>query len=61
MRFYIPEEKKYAADVKFEAKGANWLSFILVTVVSVVLCAFLTYILPDIIKMVDNFISIAKG
>lgn len=61
MRFYIPEEKKYAADVKFEAKGANWLSFVLVTVVSIVLCAFLTYILPDIIKMVDNFISIAKG
>ncbi len=61
MRFYIPEEKKYAADVKFEAKGANWLSFVLVTVVSIVLCAFLSYILPDIIKMVDNFISIAKG
>ncbi len=61
MRFYVPEEKKYAADVKFEAKGANWLSFVLVAVVSVVLCAFLSYILPDIIKMVDNFISISKG
>ena len=61
MRFYIPEEKKYAADVKFEAKGANWLSFALVVVVSIILCAFLSYILPDIIKMVDNFISVTKS
>ena len=61
MRFYIPMEKKYAADVKFEAKGANWLSFILVAVVSILLCAFLSYILPDLIKMIDNFITIAKG
>lgn len=61
MRFYIPEEKKYAADVKFEAKGANWLSFAAVVVVSILLCAFLSYILPDIIKMVDNFISVTKS
>ena len=61
MHFYIPEEKKYAADVKFEAKGANWLSFALVAVVSIILCAFLSYILPDIIKMVDNFISVTKS
>ncbi len=61
MHFYILEEKKYAADVKFDAKGANWLSFIFVAVVSIALCAFLSYILPDIIKMVDNFISVTKS
>ena len=60
MHFYIPEEKKYAADVKFDAKGANWVSFILVTVISILICAFLSFILPDIVKMVDNFISIFK-
>jgi len=60
MHFYIPEEKKYAAEVKFEKKGANWGSFILVTAISLVLCAFVCYILPDVIKMVDNFISIFK-
>ncbi len=60
MHFYIPEEKRYAADIKYDAKGANWISFILVVVVSVVLCVFLSYVLPDIIKMVDNFISVAK-
>lgn len=61
MHFYIPEEKKYAADIKFDAKGANWRSFILVTVVSILLCAFLSYMLPDIVKMVDNFISVMKN
>ena len=61
MHFYIPEERKYAADIKFDAKGANWLSFALVVVVSIALCAFLSYILPDIIKMVDNFISVTRN
>ena len=61
MHFYIPEEQKYAADVKFDAKGANWKSFILVTVVSVALCAFLSFALPELIKMADNFISTVKG
>ena len=61
MHFYIPEEKKYAADVKFDAKGANWISFVLVAVVSIALCAFLSFVLPDLIKMADNFISTVKG
>lgn len=61
MHFYIPEEKKFAADVKFDAKGANWGSFILVAVVAILICAFLSFILPDIVKMIDNFISVFKN
>jgi multisubunit Na+/H+ antiporter MnhB subunit len=57
MHFYIPEEKKYTADVKFDAKGANWRSFFLVVIVSLVLCLFICFILPDAIKLVDNFIT----
>ncbi len=60
MHYYIPEEKKHAADIKFDAKGANWVSFILVAVISILLCAFLSFILPDMIKMIDNFISEMK-
>lgn len=60
MHFYIPEDKKYAADVKFDAKGADWRSFVAVTIISVVLCMFICYILPDMIKLVDNFISVMK-
>ncbi len=58
MHFYIPEDKKYAAEIKFDEKGANWVSFIIVTAVSIILCAFLSTVLPDIIKMIDNFITV---
>ncbi len=61
MHFYILEEKKHAADIKFDAKGANWVSFIIVVIVSVISCAFLSFILPDLIKMVDNFINVFKN
>lgn len=60
MHFYIPEEKKYAAEIKFDAKGANILTLIIVTVIALVLCAFLFYILPDVLKMIDNFISVVS-
>ncbi len=58
MHFYIPEDKKYAAEVKFEKKGASFGAFIITSILAILLCAFICYILPDILKMVDNFISI---
>lgn len=58
MHFYIIEDRKYAAEVKFEKKGANLTSVLLVSVVAIALCAFTCYFLPDIIKMADNFISV---
>lgn len=60
MHFYIPEEKKYAAEIKFDDKGTNIGGFILVVILSLVICAFICYFLPDLIKMVDNFISVFK-
>ena len=61
MRFYIPEEKKYTAEIRFDAKGAGIGTFIVVVVVALLLCALICYFLPDLLKMADNFISIAKG
>lgn len=55
--FYIDEEKKYAADVKFDAKGTNLVSAILVILISVVICAFLCFVIPDMLTLFDNFIS----
>ncbi len=60
MHFYIPEEKKYAADIKFDAAGTHLGAVILVVVGAIILCMFLCYILPDMIKLVDNFISVTK-
>ena len=61
MHFYIPEEKKYTAEIRFDDKGANIGVFIVVVIAAILLCAFICYFLPDLLKMIDNFISITKG
>ena len=58
MHFYIPEEMKYKAEAKFDQKGASWLGVIIIAVISIIVGLFLCYILPDILKYVDNFIGI---
>lgn len=61
MHFYLPEGKKYAADIKFDATGANLGSAILTTIVAIILCVLIFYMLPDVIKLIDNFITVMKG
>lgn len=58
MHFYLPEEKKYAADIKFDATGTNFLSALFVTLGAIAFCLFICYILPDVLKIIDNFITI---
>jgi len=59
--FYIPEDMKYTADIKFEKKGSSWVG---VTVCLAVLFAALILVilfLPQVLKFVDNFIGFLKG
>ena len=58
MHFYIPKDKTYAAEIKFDKRGANMGSAILVSVAALLLCIFACYIVPDAIKLVDNFITV---
>ena len=60
MHFYLPAEKKYAAEVKFDDKGAKWGAVVLVAIFAVILCAFVCYMLPDALKMIDNFLTVMK-
>lgn len=60
-RFYIPEEKKYAMENKFEAKGTNWLTFALTVVVSLVLVGATVLFLPEILRFADNLINLLSG
>lgn len=55
--FYIDEEKKYSASVKFDSKGTNVVSAILVIVISIIICAFLCFVVPDMLTLFDNFVS----
>lgn len=61
MHFYLPEKKRILAEIKFDAKGANLFNVIFICIASVILCMFICYILPDMLKMIDNFLSIVKG
>lgn len=58
MHFYLPEEKKYAAEIKFDKKGFRWSGVVIVAIVAIILSALLCYILPDVIKYFDNFITV---
>lgn len=61
MRFYIPEEKVDDIERKFDPKGANLLSIILVCVIAILACALLSFALPELIKMMDNFVTVVSG
>ena len=52
--FYIPEDMKYMADVKFEKKGTTWLGAILTVVVLAILFVALMVALPQIFELLDD-------
>lgn len=54
--FYIPEEQKYRADVRFEKKGIGWLVVLLTAVCAIVAASLLCTFLPDIVRLLDNLI-----
>jgi hypothetical protein len=55
--FYIPEDLKYTAELKFEKKGTDWLSFMLVVVGSIALALLLIWVVPELLQMTDNFLG----
>ena len=58
--FYIPEEKKYSAETRFEKRGSSWGALIFVTVISIVLFAVLLFVVPEILKLVDGFVGMVR-
>jgi hypothetical protein len=59
--FYIPQDMKYKAEIKFEKKGTNWLSFFAVLVFSLILMVLVIKITPDLLQMLDNFLTSVSG
>ena len=56
-RYYIPEDLRYHAELRFEKKGSGWGPMLITIVASIVIAALLSYLLPDILQMADNLIS----
>lgn len=59
--FYIPQDEKYAAEVRFEHGRAGGLTLVLVFVFSVIGMGALLLFMPDVLQLVDNLIGILKG
>lgn len=57
MHYYIPEEMKYMADVKFDKKGTNGLTVLLAFLVFLVLAVVALLVLPEILQMLDNVVG----
>ncbi len=59
--FYIPNDLKYTAEIKFEKKGTNWLSFFAVLVISFAIMLIVIQFTPDLLQMLDNFLTSVSG
>lgn len=57
-KFYIPEDMKYTADVKFEKKGTTWLGAVIFTVIMMVVFVVLVVFLPQILELVNDVAGI---
>ena len=54
-RFYIPEDKKYRAEARFEQKGNGVMGLVITCALAVVLAIVLIKLMPVVLAMADNF------
>ena len=54
-RFYIPEDKKYRAEARFEQKGNGVMGLLITCALTAVLGIVLIKLIPVVLAMVDNF------
>lgn len=57
-RYYVEEEKKYAAEMRFNARGSGWPTLLFVLLISVFCIVVIFAFLPQILRFLDNTISI---
>ena len=58
MHFYIPEDLRYRAEIRFEKKGTSWGFFAIVAILTVIGCALLCLFLPNLLQLTDNIITL---
>ncbi len=55
--FYIPEEKKYRAEIRYAGKGTGFVDFVICVVILAAAAFAALYLIPDLIQLIDNFIT----
>lgn len=56
-RFYIPEEDKYRAEVRFDKKGNGVVGLVVTAILTVALAILLIKLTPAVLGMVDNLLK----
>lgn len=56
-RFYIPEELKYKAEVRYARKGTDFVAFGICVVIFIAAAFAAIFLIPDLIQLIDNFIG----
>ena len=57
MHYYIPEDLKYVADVKFEKKGTGVHTLLLAFILVSALAIALLFLIPELLQMFDNMLG----
>ena len=57
-RFYIPEKDRYVAEMRFRNRGSGYPTLVFVAFVSILCMLLLFALLPQLIRLLDNVISI---
>lgn len=52
--FYIPEDKKYQAEIRFEKKGTTWLGFAMIIIIAVAAFLILMALAPSFLRTLDK-------
>jgi hypothetical protein len=55
-RFYIPEEKRIRAEIKFEKKGSGWLATVVSIILVIVLFFAVLLVLPQVLTYIDKML-----
>lgn len=57
IRYYIPEEKKYHAETRFEKRGSGPIGLLLAIVLTIVGTVLVMRLVPVILNVIDKFIK----
>lgn len=58
VRYYIKEEKKHAAEMRFNPRGSGWPTFFFVLVISVICVILIFALLPHVLSYLDKTVSV---
>lgn len=60
-RLYVPEEKKFHAEVRYEKKGSAPIWLLIGGIILLVIAVLATFFIPELLQMIDNAITMFKN